>query len=76
MKILHMVAALLVGIGAINWGLIGLSGFVGGGANWNAVNLLLGTWPQVEWLVYILVGLSGVWLLVTHKKDCKMCMSK
>ena len=48
-------------IGGLNWGLVGLGGFFGG--NWNVVNLLLGTWPTVEWIVYILVGLAGLFEL-------------
>ncbi|MFC1720930.1 DUF378 domain-containing protein [Patescibacteria group bacterium] len=47
----------LVVIGAVNWGLVGIGHFVGG--NWNVVNLLLGSWPAVEAIVYILVGLSA-----------------
>lgn len=53
--------ALLI-IGGLNWGLVGIGGFAGG--NWNVVNLLLGAWPQVEWVVYILVGLAAVKTLV------------
>jgi uncharacterized membrane protein YuzA (DUF378 family) len=71
MKILHMIAFILLAIGGLNWGLVGLGGFAG--ADWNVVNMILGSWPQVEWIVYILVGLSAVWLLATHKKDCKTC---
>ena len=56
------VACLLVLVGALNWGLVGLGGFLGG--DWNVVHMLLGSWPQVEWIVYVLVGLSGVWKLV------------
>jgi uncharacterized protein len=52
-------AAILVVIGALNWGLIGIGGFIG--RNLNVVNLLLGAWPQVEWIVYILVGLAAVY---------------
>ena len=59
-------AKVLVIIGALNWGLVGLGGFMG--SNWNLVNMLLGSWPQVEWVVYILVGLAGVKLLI------KLCM--
>ncbi len=61
-----MVAWLLVIIGAINWGLVGLGGFAG--ADWNVVSMLLGSWPQVEWLVYVLVGASGVWMLLNKGK--------
>jgi uncharacterized membrane protein YuzA (DUF378 family) len=63
MKTLHMVGWWLVVIGAINWGLIGLSALAGSGANWNVVNLLLGGTPMIEAVVYVLVGLSGLWLL-------------
>ena len=75
MKIAHMVAFILLVIGGLNWGLVGLSAFVGGG-NWNVVNLILGSWPMVEWAVYVLVGLSAVWLAVTHKKTCMECKGK
>jgi uncharacterized membrane protein YuzA (DUF378 family) len=60
MKWVELVATLLVIVGALNWGLIGLGGFMG--SSWNVVNMVLGSWPQVEWLVYVLVGLSGLWL--------------
>lgn len=68
MKALHMVAFVLVVVGALNWGLTALG--------WNLVNLLLGAWPTLEMVVYLLVGVSGVYLLATHMNDCKMCMKK
>ena len=67
----HLVTFLLLVIGGLNWLLIGIGGFAG--SNWNVVNLILGSWPQVEWLVYILVGLSAVYEVATHKKNCRMC---
>lgn len=57
------IAELLVVIGALNWGLVGLGGFVG--QDWNVVHLILGAWPVVEWVVYILVGVAGVLTLVS-----------
>lgn len=71
MKNLHMVAWILVIVGGLNWLLIGLGGFMG--ANWNVVGIIFGSWPQVEWLVYILVGLSAVYELVSHKANCRNC---
>lgn len=65
MKWVHIVAFLLLAIGGINWGLTALG--------WNVVNLIFGAWPIVEKLIYLLVGVSAIWLLVMHKKDCKMC---
>jgi len=71
MKALHMIGFILLAIGGLNWGLIGLGGFAG--ADWNVVHMILGAWPVVEWIVYVLVGLSALWLLFTHKKDCRTC---
>ena len=72
-KWLHTVSWILIIVGGLNWGLVGLGGFVGG--NWNLVSAILGSWPQLEWLVYVLVGASAVYEVVTHKKNCKMCGS-
>lgn len=62
----HKLSYWLVWIGAINWGLIGA-------LNFNLVSSLLGTWPTVERIVYILVGLAAVMMLLKGK--CKMCMA-
>ncbi len=58
---LDWASLVLVIVGAINWGLVGLGSFVD--ANWNVVNLVLGGFPTVEALVYVLVGLAGVYEL-------------
>ena len=58
-NMLTTVTMALVIIGGLNWGLVGLGGFLGG--NWNVVNMILGAWPAVEWIVYILVGLSALY---------------
>ena len=60
-------------IGGLNWGLVGIGMLMG--SNWNVVNLLLGSWPTVEALVYVLVGLAALVLIFTHKRDCRMCGS-
>ena len=65
------VAYILAVVGALNWGLVGVAGLIGDG-NWNVVNLLLGSWPVVENIVYVLVGLSGIVLL----KGCKCATCK
>jgi len=66
-----MVAFVLVVVGGLNWGLVALGSWMGG--NWNVVNLLVGTWPTVENIVYLLVGLAAVMLMFSHKKDCREC---
>lgn len=71
----HKICWILIMIGSINWGLVGIGGFMK--SNWNVVNLLLGSWPQVEWVVYILVGVSAVMMLMKSKcKQCNMGMNK
>lgn len=71
-KSLHRAAFILVIIGALNWGLVGISSYLGY-SNWNVVNLLLGSWSWLENLVYVLVGLSAVSLMFDHKNTCRMC---
>lgn len=64
-----MVTYLLVIVGAVNWGLVGLLDF-------NLVNMIFGSWPMVEQVVYILVGVSAVYDFVEHMKYCKLCEKK
>lgn len=73
MKALHMIAFLLAMVGALNWGLVGIGGFMG--SNLNVVNLILGGMPTIEWIGYVLVGISAVYITLTHKRDCRTCSS-
>lgn len=73
MKMIHMIAFVLAMVGALNWGLVGVGGLMGG--DWNVVHMILGSWPMVEGIVYVLVGLSAVVLIVKHKGECKYCAS-
>ena len=73
MKILHIIAFILLAVGGLNWGLIGLGWLVGNGANWNVVEMVLGAGSTLSGIVYILVGLSAVWLAIEHKKTCRNC---
>ncbi len=73
MKILHMIAFVLLAVGGLNWGLVGLGGFLGG--SWNLVQMILGSMPVLENLVYVLVGLSAVYIAFTHRSDCRACSS-
>jgi uncharacterized protein len=63
MKGLHMVAWVLVIIGGLNWLLIGAF-------DWS-IESVLGM--GVSRIVFILVGLSALYELFTHKKNCRMC---
>lgn len=57
MAILKQLATLLAIIGALNWGLIGLF-------DTNVVTAIFGSGSTLTQIVYVLVGLSGLWLLV------------
>lgn len=57
MKGLDIITLILVIIGAIVWGLIGLF-------DWNLVDAIFGTGSVVARIIYILVGLSGLWQLM------------
>ena len=65
MKALHMVACILLWVGGLNLGLTAL-GF-------NVVGMVLGSMPGLETWFNILVGASAVYVVVTHRNDCKMC---
>jgi len=71
MKWLHTVAWILVMVGGLNWLLVGLGGLMG--SNWNLVNMIFGSMPMVENIVYVLVGLSAVYEIVMHKTLCRQC---
>ena len=66
MKALHMVAFIFLVAGGLNWLLVGIAGL--------DIGVLFGGMDAlVSKIIYILVGLSALILLVTHKKDCRCC---
>ncbi|MDP1721821.1 MAG: DUF378 domain-containing protein [Candidatus Gottesmanbacteria bacterium] len=54
MKELDWVANLLVTVGALNWGLVGAFKL-------DLVQTIMGTSPAIVQLVYVVVGLSGLY---------------
>jgi uncharacterized membrane protein YuzA (DUF378 family) len=58
---LAQIARILVIVGGINWGLIGLGMLMG--SDWNVIHMILGSVSMLEALVYVLVGLSAVWMI-------------
>lgn len=56
MKALDLTALVLTVIGGINWGLVGLFDF-------NLVETLFGEESALSRIVYVLVGLSALWVL-------------
>ena len=65
MKALHMVAFTLLVVGGLNWGLMALF-------NLNLVETVFGGMGLSN-IVYILVGVSAVYIAATHMTVCKMC---
>lgn len=61
MKILNYLMLTIGIIGAINWGLIGLFGF-------NLVAFLFGTNSFLTNAVYVLVGLSGLYMIMFYTR--------
>lgn len=65
MKGLHFVTFILLVVGGLNWGLelmgVGVASFLPEGL----VNI-----------IYLLVALSAVYEIFTHKKNCKACMGQ
>lgn len=56
MKGWYWVALVLVVIGALNWGFVGLF-------NTNVVASLFGDGSTLTKLIYVLVGLAGLWVI-------------
>lgn len=66
MKNLHMVTFILLVIGGLNWLLVGLF-------NWDVGALFGGMEAIVSRIIYVLVGLSAIYEVVTHKANCRRC---
>lgn len=58
---LDWAAIALVIIGALNWGLVGLGMLLD--TDLNLVNLIFGFSPVLEAIIYLLVGIAGLYLI-------------
>ena len=65
MKALHMIAFILLVVGGLNWLLVAF--------DYNLVDSILGAGSAGATIVYVLVGLSAIWEVLTHKKNCRNC---
>ena len=61
MKALNGIALTLVIIGAINWLLVGLFKF-------NLVDTLFGSLSVLTRIIYIIVGIAGLWSIAFYSK--------
>lgn len=68
MKWLHMAAYILLIVGGLNWLLLAITG-------WEIGSLVGGMGSMVAQAIYVLVGLSAIYIIFTHKKYCKDCAS-
>ena len=57
---IDIIALILVIVGGINWGLVAF--------NYNLVSAILGSIPGVEAVIYVLVGLSAIYLAIISPK--------
>ncbi len=64
MKALNLIAFVLVVVGGLNWGLVGLF-------NFDLVAAIFGAMSGIARVVYILVGLSAIWVLFVCPKRLK-----
>ena len=62
---LGWIALVLVIIGALNWGLVGVFSF-------DLVATIFGQMSAISRLVYILVGLSAIYMIATGFSACKL----
>lgn len=60
-------------IGGLNWGLVGLGMLVGSLESWNVINMLLGSVPVLEAVLYLLIGLAAIGKMFGCR--CKKCTS-
>jgi len=65
----HKITFLLLAVGGLNWGIWATTG-------WDIGSLLGGMDSAAAKILYVLVGLSALYELFTHKKHCKECMAK
>ena len=72
--VMAKISGCLVVIGGLNWGLVGLGMLMGKAGGYNLVNMIFGTMPTVEAIVYLLVGVAAVMMLIGCKcAKCKSC---
>jgi uncharacterized membrane protein YuzA (DUF378 family) len=63
---MHKLAFILLVVGGLNWLLVGVLG-------WDISRWLGGMDSMVARVIYVLVGLSAIYEVATHKGNCKAC---
>ena len=72
-KVLCIVVSFLIFIGALNWGLVGIGGFLN--MDLNVIDMLFGSFLLGANIVYILISLAGIAFAVSFflYPDCCPC---
>jgi len=65
MKSLHILTFILLIIGGLNWLLVAFG--------YNLVDSIFTEGSTISMIIYILVGLSAIYEVVSHKGFCKNC---
>ena len=63
MKSLHTVTFIILIIGGLNWGLDAL--------HYNVISMIFG--ESLSRLIFLLVGLSAIYEIASHKRLCRQC---
>lgn len=74
-KVLHITAFSLVIFGALDLGLFAVLPADVNGQGFDVIRWIFGFSPLLVDTINILIGASGIYLLVTHAKDCLICSS-
>ncbi len=61
-----MIAFILLVVGGLNWLAVGA-------LNMNIVESVFGMGTMLTKAIYVLVGLSAIYEVVSHKGNCKIC---
>ncbi|MEK7500925.1 MAG: DUF378 domain-containing protein [Patescibacteria group bacterium] len=64
---MHLITFILLIVGGLNWLAVGVAG-------WDVGSLFGGMDALVSRVIYVLVGLSTVYEVISHKKRCKNCL--
>ncbi len=67
MKLLHKISFILLVVGGLNWLLHAF--------DLNVVDMIFGAGATLSKIIYVLVGLSALFEIFTHKSNCNNCTS-
>lgn len=75
-KWIHIIAFILVVVGAVDLGVFGIWPANAQGQGLDLLQVIFGFSPTLLEIIYALIGVSGIYLLITHTKECRVCKPK